>query len=187
MSVATLQPRPLTPGEMFRRARLKVGVLRKQLAPILHCSIQAIEAYENGRRPAPQGAIEWMAEKNPAFGRRHLARLGFEAVAVLDGPKVDKNPVTMIHVGMREMREMMAAADSLDLVNKPAASDLTEHDQAALAEAIDELLDIETWAANTFDELCKRYGVDRKAALATHREKLDSRGYTEEAVPRAAR
>lgn len=187
MSVATLQPRPLTPGEMFRRARLEAGVLRKQLAPILHCSIQAIEAYENNRRPAPQGAIEWMAEKNPAFGRRHLARLGFEAVAVLDGPKVDKNPVTMIHVGMREMREMMAAADSLDLVNKPAAPDLTEHDQADLNEVLDELLDLEVWTTNTFDELTRRYGVDRKAVIARHRGKLASRGYTEEAAPHATR
>ncbi len=187
MSVATLRPRTQTPGGMFRQARFEAGVLRKELALILHCSIQAIEAFENGRRPAPPGAIEWMSERNPAFGRRYLAQLGFETIAVLDGPKVDRNPITMIHVGMQEMREMMAAVEDIDLVNKPAAPDLTEHDQADLDEVLDELLDVETWSTNTFDELVRRYGRDRKATMARHNAKLQSRGYIGEAITRADR
>lgn len=187
MSITTLRPRPLTPGEMFRQARLEAGVLRKQLAPILHCSVQAIEAYENNRRPAPQGAIEWMADRSPAFGRRHLARLGFETAAVLDGPKVDRSPVTMLLVGIRELRETMAVTEDVDLVNKPEATDLTEHDRTDLDELLDEILDLEVWSVNTFDELTQRYAVDRKAVLARHNAKLASRGYIVEATPHAAR
>ncbi|HEY3314310.1 MAG TPA: hypothetical protein VGL40_03375, partial [Bacillota bacterium] len=183
----TVQPRLQTPGEMFRQARFEAGVMRKELALILHCSIQAIEAFENGRRPAPQGAIEWMADKNPAYGRRHLARLGFEAAVVLDGPKVDRSPVTMLLVGLRELRETMAAVEDLDLVNKPAAGDLTDHDRVDLDEVLDEILDIQTWAVNIFDELTLRYGVDRKVTVTRHSAKLQNRGYIGEAITRADR
>lgn len=182
MSIATAPIKLDGVGGLFRRCRLEAGISRKELAFIIHCSIQAIEAFENGRRPAPQGGLEFMAERHPTFARElWLRSRGFNlfAAPVLNGPKVDHNPIAMFAKGEEELDEIRAVIGEADLINKLGPEDLSERDRTNLGRIAQELLDIGTWSANTFDELARRFGLDRASEVTRHRAKLIEHGYTE--------